>query len=91
MFKDESLEASVDRGVRSVRTGSGVGPKTTRRRTGDSSQVSTPHLGAVAPWSRQGGTPSGLRNSGWPGCRHASEGDSILVGDYDDSLGWSIE
>ena len=60
-------------------------------RTGDSSQVSTPHLDSVAPWSCQGGTPSGLRNSGWSGGRNPLRDDSILVGDYDDSLGWSIE
>ena len=56
------LEASVDRGLpprldtRSARAGSGIGPKTTRGRTGYSPQVSIPHLDAVAPWPRQGGT-----------------------------------
>ena len=41
-------------------------------RTRNSPQVSIPHLDAVAPDHVK--TPSGLRNSGWSGCRHPSKG-----------------
>ena len=34
---------------------------------------------------------SHVDGSGWTGCRHPSRDDSILVGGYDDRLGWSIE
>ena len=64
---------------------------TARGRTGSSPQVSIPHIDAVASWPRQGGTPSGLRNSGWPGCGPHSRDDAIWVGCDNDSLGGSIE
>ena len=41
--------------------------------------MSIPHIDAVASWPRQGGTPSGLRNSGWPGCGSHSRDDATTT------------